>query len=161
MKKGYIIRSFFIHLIAIIIAILALIPFVWMISASIMEIGESAKFPPRFIPSKIDLSHYLFLFQNLDMARYFFNSLALSILVTLISLLFNSMAAYAFAKLRFGIKNRLFKILLSLMIVPGQVTIIFYSETFRIHKYLFWNNHSRYGKRLRNFFVKTIHDVYS
>jgi len=124
MKKGFTIKKILINLIAFFVGILTMIPFVWMISASLMKTGESAKYPPKFFPSEVDFSHYIFLFQNLEMTRYFFNSLALALLVTMISLLFNSMAAYAFAKLRFGVKDKLFKFLLSLMIVPGQVTML-------------------------------------
>ncbi len=124
MKKGFTIKKILINLIAFFVGIMTMIPFVWMISASLMKTGESAKYPPKFFPSEVDFSHYIFLFQNLEMTRYFFNSLALALLVTMISLLFNSMAAYAFAKLRFGVKDKLFKFLLSLMIVPGQVTML-------------------------------------
>ncbi|MGB9663616.1 MAG: carbohydrate ABC transporter permease [Ignavibacteria bacterium] len=124
MKKELTIKKLFVNFVAIIIALLTLIPFVWMISASLMKTGESTKFPPKLIPSEFDFSHYQFLFQNLEMSRYFMNSLFIAILVTIISLLFNSLAAYAFAKFRFGIKDKLFKFLLSLMIIPGQVTML-------------------------------------
>lgn len=124
MKKRLIIKKLPVNFVASIIALLTLIPFVWMISASLMKTGESTKFPPRLFPSEPDFSHYHFLFQNLEMSRYFMNSLFIAVLVTVISLLFNSLAAYAFAKLRFGIKDKLFKFLLSLMIIPGQVTML-------------------------------------
>ncbi len=124
MKSGYIIKKIFINLVALLIGIMTILPFLWMISASLMKTGEATKYPPRLIPSELDFSHYTFLFQNLEISRHFFNSLLLAILVTIISLLFNSMAAYAFAKLRFGVKDRLFKFLLSLMIIPGQVTML-------------------------------------
>jgi len=124
MKSEFIIKKVFINFLATLIALLTLIPFVWMISASFMKTGESAKFPPRLFPSEFDFSHYKFLFQNLEMTRHFINSLLVAILVTTISLLFNSMSAYAFAKLRFGIKDKLFRFLLSLMIIPGQVTML-------------------------------------
>lgn len=124
MKSVYIIKKVIINLLAVLIAIGTLLPFVWMISASLMKAGESAKFPPKLFPYEFDFSHYVFLFQNLEMTRYFINSLLISIFVTVISLLFNSMAAYAFAKLRFKIKDKLFRFLLSLMIVPAQVTML-------------------------------------
>jgi multiple sugar transport system permease protein len=89
-----------------------------------MKSGESVKYPPKLFPEEIDFSHYNFLFQNLEITRHFMNSLLIAILVTIISLLFNSMAAYAFAKLRFRIRDKLFRFLLSLMIVPGQVTML-------------------------------------
>lgn len=124
MKRKSIIKKFTLNIFATIIAVLTLIPFVWMISASLMKTGEATKFPPKLFPSEFDFSHYQFLFQNLEMTRYFMNSLFIALLVTIISLLFNSLAAYAFAKLRFSIKDKLFKILLSLMIIPGQVTML-------------------------------------
>lgn len=124
MKSEFIIKKVFINFLATLIALLTLIPFVWMISASFMKTGECAKFPPRLFPSEFDFSHYKFLFQNLEMTRHFINSLLVAILVTTISLLFNSMSAYAFAKLRFGILDKLFRFLLSLMIIPGQVTML-------------------------------------
>lgn len=124
MKRKFNISRILLNALAIVIALLTLIPFIWMISASFMKTGESAKFPPKLFPSELDFSHYQFLFQNLEMTRHFINSLLIAILVTTISILFNSMAAYAFAKLRFGVKDKLFKFLLSLMIVPGQVTML-------------------------------------
>jgi multiple sugar transport system permease protein len=58
------------------------------------------------------------------MGRYFLNSFIIASAVTLISLLFNSMAGYAFAKFRFPGKDRLFRLLLSGMVVPAQVTML-------------------------------------
>jgi multiple sugar transport system permease protein len=124
MKSGYIIKKVLINLITFVIGLFTLIPFLWMFFASFMKSGESSKYPPPLFPSEFDFSHYKFLFQNLEMTRHFLNSLILAVLVTIISLLFNSMAAYAFAKLRFGVKDKLFKFLLSLMIIPGQVTML-------------------------------------
>jgi multiple sugar transport system permease protein len=95
-----------------------------MLSASFMEDGQASVFPPRFIPVEITFQQYQNLFSRLNVAINFLNSLFLSVTVTLISLLFNSMAAFAFAKYRFKGKNKLFKILLSSMIVPAQVTML-------------------------------------
>src|SRR4030066_29830 len=63
------------------------------------------------------------LFSRLNVARNLFNSLVLSILVTIISLFFNSMAGYVFAKYRFAGRDKLFSLLLSSMIIPAQVTM--------------------------------------
>lgn len=105
-------------------AVLTLIPFLWMISASFMEDGHAAIYPPRLLPDKVTLIQYENLLARLNIGRNFFNSLALSLVVTLISLFFNSMAGYAFAKYRFRGKNQLFKLLLSSMIIPAQVTML-------------------------------------
>ena len=69
-------------------------------------------------------SQYETLFVRLSMARTFLNSLLLSFSVTVISLFFNSMAGFAFAKYRFIGKKKLFNLLLSSMIIPSQVTML-------------------------------------
>lgn len=117
-------KKFFLHIFLIFIAVITLIPFVWMISASFMLDGHASVFPPRFIPDQFTFIQYQRLFERLSIARNFFNSLVLSILVTLVSLTFNSMAGYAFAKYKFKGKDKLFNLLLSSMIIPAQVTML-------------------------------------
>lgn len=99
-------------------------PFIWMLSASFMADGHASVYPPRFIPDEFTLVQYQTLFTRLNVSRNFFNSMFLSVVVTLVSLLFNSMAGYAFAKFHFRYKDRLFSILLSSMIIPAQVTML-------------------------------------
>ncbi|NIV15320.1 MAG: ABC transporter permease subunit, partial [Aliifodinibius sp.] len=94
------------------------------VSASFMLDGRANVYPPRFLPDEITFMQYEDLLSRLNITRNFFNSLFLSITVTLISLFFNSMAGYAFAKYRFKGKNQLFKLLLSSMIIPAQVTML-------------------------------------
>jgi multiple sugar transport system permease protein len=106
------------------IAVVSLAPLVWMISASVMPTGEANSYPPAFLPSKPTLEHYRDLFTRLNLGRAFANSLILATGVTLVSLLFNGMAGYAFAKLRFGGRNRLFASLLAAMLVPAPVAML-------------------------------------
>lgn len=108
----------------ILTSIVTLLPFVWMISASFMQDGGSAVYPPKFFPHSFDLVQYKSLFERLNILTNFINSLFLTISVTAISLICNSMAGYAFAKYRFKGKNTLFKLLLSSMIIPSQVTML-------------------------------------
>jgi multiple sugar transport system permease protein len=103
---------------------LTILPLIWMLSASLMPAGEANVYPPRLFPSRITLEHYEALFTRLDLARYLFNSTLLATAVTLISLFLNSMAGYAFAKLRFPGRNLLFKILLSALVIPAQVSML-------------------------------------
>lgn len=117
-------RKIILHLFLILISVATLIPFVWMISASFMYDGHASVFPPRFIPDQFTLIQYERLFERLSIAQNFINSLVLSILVTIISLTFNSMAGYAFAKYKFRSKEKLFNLLLSSMIIPAQVTML-------------------------------------
>lgn len=117
-------KKVFLYIILIFIAVITLIPFVWMLSASFMNDGHASVFPPRFIPDAFVITQYETLFSRLSIAANFFNSLFLSIVITLISLLFNSMAGYAFAKFKFSGKDKLFNTLLSSMIIPAQVTML-------------------------------------
>jgi len=109
---------------AIIIAVVTLTPALWMVSASLMSAGEASTFPPKLIPSRITFEHYVTLFTRLQLWRYLINSLILSVSVTLISLFFNSMAGYAFAKYRFKGRDRLFRFLVAEMVIPAQVTTL-------------------------------------
>ncbi|GMU96123.1 carbohydrate ABC transporter permease [Ignavibacterium album] len=117
-------KKILLHTVLIFIAVITLIPFLWMISASLMFDGHASVFPPRFIPDQFTLIQYERLFERLSIARNFINSLVLSLLVTVISLAFNSMAGYAFAKYKFKGKNKLFNLLISSMIIPAQVTML-------------------------------------
>ena len=108
----------------ILTSVITLIPFVWMLSASFMTDGAASVFPPNFLPDKVVLDQYRTLFTRLSIAKNFFNSAFLAIVVTFISLFFNSMAGYAFAKYRFKGKDKLFNLLLVNMIVPSQITML-------------------------------------
>ncbi len=105
-------------------AAVTLAPLLWMISASLMPAGEASSVPPRLWPSRPTLEHYRALFTRLDVARYTLNSALLAASVTAVSLLLNSMAGYAFAKLGFPGRDTLFRILLAALVIPGQVTTL-------------------------------------
>jgi multiple sugar transport system permease protein len=103
---------------------LTLFPLLWMFSVSFMPAMEATRFPPRLFPETVTFEHYRTLFAQLDLALYMANSAGLAAAITLISLLLNSMAGYAFAKLRFGGRDLLFKLLLAAMVIPGQVAML-------------------------------------
>jgi multiple sugar transport system permease protein len=118
------IKKVTIYIILIVTSIVTITPFLWMVSASFMADGQASVYPPRFIPPEIIYDQYNLLFTRLNVAINFMNSLFLSMIVTLISLFFNSMAGYAFAKYRFAGRDKIFKLLLSSMIIPAQVTML-------------------------------------
>ncbi len=103
---------------------LTLFPLAWMLAVSFMPANEANQFPPPLLPGRFTLEHYRALFTRLDVARYLCNSTLLAIAITLISLLLNSMAGYAFAKLPFRGRDRLFQVLLAAMVIPAQVTML-------------------------------------
>lgn len=112
------------HVALILGALITALPLVWMVAASFMPTGEATTYPPRLIPSRITLLHYGELFTRLNLGRAFLNSALVASAVTLISLLFNSMAGYAFAKLRFRGRDRLFIVLIAAMAIPVQVSML-------------------------------------
>ena len=118
------VQSILIHSALIAGAIVTSIPLLWMISASLMPQGEATSFPPRLLPSRVTFEHYGELFTRLSLGRAFLNSMLVAILATAASLLFNSMAGYAFAKLRFRGRDRIFAFLVAALAIPAQVAML-------------------------------------
>ncbi len=106
------------------LALITLTPVVWMVSASFMIPGEASTAPLHFFPAHPTLEHYQVLAERLHVGRYFLNSFIIASAVTLISLVFNSMAGFVFAKYQFPGRDKLFRFLLAGMIVPAQVTML-------------------------------------
>jgi len=105
-------------------AVLVSFPFVWTVRSSLMPTKEIMRFPPVWIPSGLTLEHYADVLSRQPFGRYIFNSLLVAIMVSILQVLIAAMGAYAFARLDFPGKNRLFLIYLATMIVPHQLTLI-------------------------------------
>ena len=103
---------------------LTLFPLLWMLSASFMVSGEASTFPPPLLPAAPTLEHYRALFGTQGLGRQALNSLLVSVAATLLSLAFTLTAGYAFAKLKFAGRERIFRILLGAMVIPGQVAML-------------------------------------
>lgn len=108
----------------LLLAVVSLAPLLWMVSVSFMPAGEASRFPPPLLPSGATLANYHELFARTGMARNFANSLLVSGAITLGSLLINTMAGYAFAKLRFSGRERIFRLLLAALVIPAQVAML-------------------------------------
>ncbi len=106
------------------LAAATLAPLLWMVSVSLMPTGEASAFPPRLVPSRPTLEHYETLFARLPLARAFANSVLLASAATLLGLVSNSLAGYAFAKLRFAGRDALSRVLLAALVIPGQVAML-------------------------------------
>jgi multiple sugar transport system permease protein len=113
-----------IHLALVAASLVTIFPLLWMVSASLMPTGEAMMYPPRLYPSSVTLEHYRDIFTRLDLGRSFLNSTLVAVAVTSISLLVNSMAGYAFAKLRFRRRNTLFALLVGALVIPTQVGML-------------------------------------
>lgn len=116
--------AFWINALLVLIALLSLAPLAWMVSVSFMPAGDASRFPPPLLPSSSTLDNYRDLFERIGMGRYFGNSLLVSGAITALSLLVNTMAGYAFAKLRFAGRERIFRVLLAALVIPAQVVML-------------------------------------
>ncbi|MGE0386176.1 MAG: carbohydrate ABC transporter permease [Gammaproteobacteria bacterium] len=105
-------------------AVLCLVPLWWMLVLSLSPAGAAGGYPPPLWPRAVTLDHYRALVSRMDMARHFANSLAIAGAVTVLSVAFNTAAGYAFAKLRFAGRERLFRVLLFALVIPGQVAML-------------------------------------
>jgi multiple sugar transport system permease protein len=112
------------HVALLLGAVVTLTPLVWMVAASFMTSGEANTVPPRFLPKEPTLAQYIALFTRLDLALHFFNSALVTLVATLVSVLVNAMAGYAFAKLPFPGRERLFRRLALGLVVPAQVGML-------------------------------------
>ncbi|HEV2516990.1 MAG TPA: carbohydrate ABC transporter permease [Devosia sp.] len=99
-------------------------PFVWMIATSFKPAADVFQFPPTLFTADPQVENYVRIFSTIPFGRAMANSLVVSVLVTLLQLITCSMAAYAFACLRFRGREVLFLIYLAALMVPSQVTLI-------------------------------------
>ena len=99
-------------------------PLAWMVSASLMAPGEASSYPPPMLPASATLGNYRLLFAEHGLLRQALNSLLISLLATALSLTFNLSAGYAFAKLRFRGRERIFSLLLGALVIPAQITMM-------------------------------------
>jgi multiple sugar transport system permease protein len=106
------------------LTVLTLFPLLWMLSVSFMPAGAASTLPPPFLPATPTLANYRELLLQAGMLRWLLNSLLLAGAVTAISLAFNTLAGYAFAKLKFRGRERLFNGLIGALIIPGQVAMM-------------------------------------
>lgn len=124
MRKGDRLRAVLLNGFLWLGAFLTLLPLLWMLSVSLMPTGEANSVPPPLLPSRVTFVHYQELFSRLELGRQLANSALLATVVTAGSLLLNSLAGYAFAKLRFRGRKPLFGGLLAALVIPSQVAML-------------------------------------
>lgn len=99
-------------------------PFLWMILSSLKPSTELFIFPPVIWPKQFTFQNYTSVWKSIPLLRYFANTLVFAGGVTVISLLFDSMAGYAFARIDFRFREPLFIAILVTMMIPFQVIMI-------------------------------------
>ena len=110
--------------ILVLLALSMLVPFLWMVSTSMMNEQEVYQFPPKFFPSDLRWSNFVEAMTLQPFGRFFLNTIIVAFASVIGQLLFCSMAAYAFARLRFPFRDKIFSLYLGTMMIPAIVTII-------------------------------------
>ncbi|MEV4609183.1 carbohydrate ABC transporter permease [Neorhizobium sp. LMR1-1-1.1] len=113
-----------IYMTVILITIIMLLPFAWMLSASLKLSSEVFVFPIEWIPSNPQWQNYVDIWTKIPLALFIYNTSKLTIIVTLMQLFTSSFAAYAFAKLNFPYKNALFLGYIATIAMPWQVYMV-------------------------------------
>jgi len=102
--------------------IIAVFPFFWMISTSLMSLGEAQG--TQLIPSQLHFENYSQAWQEANFSLYIWNSARITLITLVGQITFSILAAYAFARMKFPGRDLIFGIMLSTMMIPGMVTII-------------------------------------
>ena len=118
-------------------AIVVTLPLAWMVSTSLKKSTEVFVLPPQWIPPNPQWGNYKTVFESAPFARYFLNSAIVTGSSVFGTLLSCSLAAYAFARLRFPGRNLIFVMLLSTLMLPATVTIV---PRFIVFEQLDWLN---------------------
>ncbi|HVU11985.1 MAG TPA: carbohydrate ABC transporter permease [Phototrophicaceae bacterium] len=124
LKTSTRIKKTLVTLVLIVLSLASLFPFYWMVSGSLKTEFETFQFPPTFYPHEPTLDNYVGLTHDLPFGLFYLNTIKIAGLSVIGELITSSLAGYAFARLEFPGKNKLFLFVLGTMMVPAIVTII-------------------------------------
>ena len=119
-----VLRTLLRYLLLLGVAALMVGPFLWMVSTSMMDQTDIFRYPPRWFPAELNLKNYRAIMEILPLGRMLLNSFTIALSATLGQLISCTLAAYAFARMRFRGHTVLYFILLATMMIPPQVTMI-------------------------------------
>ena len=108
----------------VVVVVLALAPIVWMLSTSLKPESEIIIGGIHWIPRTFTREHYQTILDRYPMVQWTVNSVVVSTIATLLVLLLDSLAGYAFARMQFRGRGILFTIILSMLFVPIQITVV-------------------------------------
>ena len=114
-----------------------IIPFYWSVGSSLKLEQNVFASPPQWWPDPLTLQSYINVLTRIPFLQYFINSVMVAVVTTLGHVFFDTLAAYAFAKLTFPGRDRIFFIMLLALMVPFQVNLI---PLYRIMTLLHWTD---------------------
>jgi multiple sugar transport system permease protein len=157
-----------VYLLLIAGGVIFLIPFIWMLSTSLKEGPQVYTWPPVWIPNPVRLDNYSNAWDLLPFPQFYWNTVRITLLSIVGTVVSCSLAAYGFARLRFRGRDFLFVILLATMMLPSQVTLIpqyvWFAQLGWVNSYLPLIVPSFFGNPfsiflLRQFFMTIPHDL--
>lgn len=105
-------------------ALITIAPFLWMVVTSLKPESEVFVFPPTLLPAEPTVGAYVKLFDKINFGRTFLNSAIVTFSFTLLNVFVCSIAGYAFAKIKFYGRDKIFLLFLATIMIPSQVTMI-------------------------------------
>ena len=120
--RSRVIRASIVHIVLAILGIGLAIPFLWMVLTSLKDIGEVDK--DTWIPEVFQWANYLQVFEEVTFGRFYWNSIFITCWITLITVLSSAMAAFAFSRIDWPGRDKLFVLYLGTMMLPGLAMMI-------------------------------------
>lgn len=115
------------------LAFIVLYPFIWMLVTSFKAEADIVAYPPKLFSGTFSLDSYIDIWDRVPFLAYYKNTIIFATLVTCVSLLFDTMAGYAFARIDFPGKNIMFLLVMGTMMIPFQVIMVpLFVEVYKI-----------------------------
>lgn len=125
MRKKFKIGRILLYTLLCFVSLMTLYPFLWMLSASFKPLRDIVGGNMNLIGDNMSLANYKYIFGLTSLfPRWFLNSFFVSLVGTLLNVLFNTMAGYSLARLEYPGRNKVYFALLALIMVPAQVLLI-------------------------------------
>lgn len=124
MKRNKNFKNLLVHAILLLGVGITVLPFLWMIFTSFKTKGEALLIPPTIFPKKIVTDGYRTVLEGLPFVKVYLNTIISTLITVLAQVSFCTMAAYAFARIKFPGKNLIFIMILSVLMVPGQIFLV-------------------------------------
>jgi multiple sugar transport system permease protein len=112
------------YLVLTVVAVIFIFPFIWMISTALKIPSEAYTLPPKIIPKTFTWNNFVEGWQYADFTRYTLNTLTVTVLATLGTVISASLVAYGFARFKSRFNGVLFTVVLATMMLPSQVTLV-------------------------------------
>ena len=122
--SGKVVYTILKYAVVLLLTISMLVPFIWMVSASFKTNLEIFTFPIKWIPEVFHFENYTNVWERSNYPVLFINTVKLTVIITVLQLVTSTMAAYAFSKIKFPERDKLFLLYLATQMVPYQVVMI-------------------------------------